>query len=146
MISDSTSRRASSRCSWLCTGRWEVCSSRVLCRRWHEGHPFRPWNLPRSLSMWSVPICQVTRQWSVWFKVFLSDCGCNRKSSALRATNEKINSVYQYLPFGAGKAFVIRLFRFIWLFWQVDTLVLVGGSLRCVLQINCPYGHSPSLP
>jgi len=66
-------------------------------------------------------------------------------SPLFRATNEKINSVYQYLPFGAGKEIVIRLFQCIRLFWQVDTLVLVGGLLRYALQINSPYGHSPSL-
>ena len=46
-------------------------------------------------------------------------------------------TVYQYLAFGAGKEVLSHHLVLICSIMQVDMLVLVDGSLRYVLQINC---------
>jgi len=115
MIIDFTSCNTPPRCGWLWTGGWEVCSSWISCRRWQEGHPFRSWNLPRSVSMWPVPVCQIAWQRSLWFKVFLFDRGCNRMSSALHVMNEGVDS-----PFiSIWLSVLVRVSFFITLFWFI---------------------------
>jgi len=68
-----------------------------------------------SVSMWSVPVCQIAWQRSFWFKVFLFDRGCNCMSSALHVMNEGVDSQF----ISIWLSVLVRVSFFITLFWFI---------------------------